>query len=132
MWVWICPERPDIKNEHHSKETARILLHNHVAGVNVLGQKACPLEHELIDDGVPCRMAFCGAPYVRNGHQQLEFFDKTVGKGVMWFWVCPATKSRNDFRNEQMGRATIRSHEEGKPHLGIKACFYNHVLRKIN
>ena len=60
MWKWHCPDSPLLVLEYHTEEQAREGLSFHVLGSEHFGFKdvwnlgVCDLEHEVVDDGVPC------------------------------------------------------------------------------
>ena len=72
MWRYTCPESPQVVSEFHSLESLNENLEIHQTGCpdpdspfySII--RPCSLEHEIVDDGVPCDFPDCSIPYVRN------------------------------------------------------------------
>ena len=72
MWRYTCPETPTLCPEFHSLESLNENLKTHQTGGTDPDScfypivRPCSLEHEIVDDGVPCGFPDCSIPYVRN------------------------------------------------------------------
>lgn len=69
MWVWRCPNNPELKNEHHSAHMARTAIVRHALhGAPDLGIPPCRASHEISDDEVPCSKEKdgCKIPYIQE------------------------------------------------------------------